>query len=311
MKMLKTILATAVISASITSAYAETDVYGKINISFQNSDDGSQAVTELKSNSSRLGFKGTEKLDGGLTLIYKYEFQVDVTDESGVAVDVANESTNSHFKSRNQYIGLKGNFGEVLLGRNDTVLKQSQGKFDLFSDYEADIKNIGWKGENRADDSVTYKTPKFNNFQFGLTYILDEENEDASTSFSATYGDGALKKSKYYAAVALDSEVGGYDSTRVTLGTKIADVKLGLMFQTQEEVLSGEDKSGVMLSADYKIGLYNVKGQYQTLEDDAGITLGLDRKLGKSTKAFAFYTTFTPDVGDDESYLALGLEHKF
>ena len=301
MKMLKTILATAVISASITPALADTDVYGKLNVSVQSSDSGEGAVSELKSNSSRFGLKGITQLDDGLSLVYKYEFQVDVTDES----------KEENLKSRNQYIGLKGNFGEVLLGRNDTVLKQSQGKFDLFSDYEADIKNIGWKGENRADDSVTYKTPKFNNFQFGLTYILDEENEDASTSLSATYGDGALKKSKYYAAVALDSEVGGYDSTRITLGTKLSDVKLGLIFQTQEAVETGIEKSGVMLSADYKIGLYNVKGQYQTLEDDAGITLGLDRKLGKSTKAFAFYTTFTPDVGDDESYLALGLEHKF
>ncbi|WP_299264273.1 porin [uncultured Psychrosphaera sp.] len=301
MKMLKTILATAVISASITPALADTDVYGKLNVSVQSSDSGEGAVSELKSNSSRFGLKGITQLDDGLSLVYKYEFQVDVTDES----------KEENLKSRNQYIGLKGNFGEVLLGRNDTVLKQSQGKFDLFSDYEADIKNIGWKGENRADDSVTYKTPKFNNFQFGLTYILDEENDDASTSFSATYGDGALKKDKFYAAVALDSEVGGYDSTRITLGTKLSDVKLGLIFQTQEAVETGIEKSGVMLSADYKIGLYNVKGQYQTLEDDAGITLGLDRKLGKSTKAFAFYTTFTPDVGDDESYLALGLEHKF
>jgi predicted porin len=301
MKIFKTLLTAVAISASINPVLAETNVYGKLNVSLQSSDEGSGAVSELKSNSSRLGFKGATALEDGLTLVYKYEFQVDVTDES----------TESNFKSRNQYIGLKGNFGEVLLGRNDTVLKQSQGKFDLFSDYEADVKNIGWKGETRADDSVTYKTPVFNNFQFGLTYILDEENEDAATSLSVTYGDGALKKGKYYAALAIDSEVGGYDVTRMTLGTKVSDVKLGLIYQTQENVLSGDEKSGLMLSADYKMGLYNLKGQYQTLEDDAGVTLGLDRKLGKGTKVFAFYTTFTPDVGDDESYLALGLEHKF
>ena len=301
MKMLKTVLAIAVISTTINPALADTDVYGKLNVSFQSSDSGDGATSELKSNASRFGLKGTTQLDGGLSLIYKYEFQVDVTDES----------KEENLKSRNQYIGLKGNFGEVLLGRNDTVLKQSQGKFDLYSDYEADIKNIGWKGENRTDDSVTYKTPKFNNFQFGLTYILDEENDDASTSFSATYGDGALKKGKYYAALAIDSEVAGYDSTRITLGTKVSDVKLGLIIHSQEAVETGIEKSGVMLSADYKIGLYNVKGQYQTLEDDAGITLGLDRKLGKNTKLFTFYTTFTPDVGEDEAYFALGLEHKF
>ncbi len=299
--MFKTLLATAVISASITPVLAETNVYGKLNVSIQSSDDGDGAVTELKSNSSRFGLKGSTKLEGGLSLIYKYEFQVDVTDES----------KEENLKSRNQYIGLKGNFGEVLLGRNDTVLKQSQGKFDIFSDYEADIKNLGWKGENRVDDSVTYKTPKFNNVQFGLSYILDEDNDDASTSISATYGDGALKKGKYYAAIAIDSEVKGYDATRITVGTKVSGFKLGLMYQTQEEVESGADKSGMMFSAQYKVGQFNLKGQYQTLEDDAGMTVGVDRKLGKNTKAYAFYTNFTPDMGEDASYLALGLEHKF
>ncbi|MBU2916702.1 MAG: putative porin [Psychrosphaera sp.] len=301
MKMLKTLIATAIISASISPAIAATDLYGKINVSFQNSDDGDAAITELKSNSSRFGLKGSTKLDGGISLVYQYEFQVDVADNSG----------SENIKSRNQYIGLKGDFGEVLLGRNDTVLKQSQGKFDIFSDYEGDIKNLGWKGETRADDSITYKSPKFNGVQFGLSYILDEDNDDAATSISATYGDKALKKDKYYAAIAMDSDVKGYDATRLTVGTKVSGVVLGLILQTQEAVLSGVEKSGMMLSAQYKVGSYNLKGQYQTLEDDAGISIGADRKLGKNTKAYVFYTTFNHDMSADESYVALGLEHKF
>ena len=296
-----TLLATSILAAFAAPAFAGTDLYGKVNLSIQSSDDGTDSKTELKSNSSRFGLKGKEKLESGLTLVYQYEFQVDVSDESG----------EKNLKSRTQYIGLKGDFGEVLLGRNDTMLKKSQGKFDVFSDYEADIKNLGWKGENRMSDSITYKTPKFNGVQFGVSYILDEDNDDAATSISATYGDSALKKGKYYAAIAMDSEVKGYDATRITFGTKVSNVKLGAMYQTQENIVDGKEKSGLLVSAQYKMGKYNLKGQYQTLEDDSGLSIGADRKLGKNTKAYAFYTTFNFDAAEDESYLALGLEHKF
>ena len=299
--MFKKLLATSILAAMSVGAYAETSIYGKVNVAIVSADEGDGAVTELSSNASRIGFKGSEKLDSGLTFFYKYEIQVDVTDEA----------KENNLKSRNQYLGVKGTFGELILGRNDTVLKQSQGKMDLFSDAPGDIKNIGWKGENRMGDSITYKTPKFSGVQFGVSYLIDEENEDSSVSLSAVYGDKALKKGDYYAAVAMDSEVQGYDVVRLTGGYKLSGVKLGAMIQSQENIESGEDASGVMVNAQYKIGSYNLKAQYQTLEDDSGITLGTDRKLGNNTKAFAFLTTFTPDSGDDEKYLALGLEHKF
>ncbi|NVK25820.1 MAG: porin [Gammaproteobacteria bacterium] len=298
--MFRKLLATSILAAMSSSVFAAPEIYGKVNVSLQSSDGGDGAITELKSNSSRIGFQGSEELEGGLTVVYKYEMQVDVADESG----------EKNLKSRNQYIGIKGSFGEVLLGRNDTVLKQSQGKLDIFSDYEGDIKNM-WKGENRMSDSVTYKSPKISGVQFGVSYILDEDNDDSAVSLSAVYGDKALKKGKYYVGAAFDSEVKGYDIARITLGAKVSDVKIGLMLQSQENVETGADASGVLVNGQYKVGAYNLKAQFQTLEDDNGFSLGADRKLGKNTKAFAFYTTFTPDAGEDESYLALGLEHKF
>lgn len=300
MKMLKTLVSASILATIAAPAIADTTIYGKVNVTVQNSDDGSESKTELKSNASRFGIKGTQKLDGGLEVVYKYELQVDVTDESG----------EKNLKSRNQYVGLRGDFGEVLIGRNDTVMKQSQGKFDLFSDLEADIKKL-WGGENRMSDSITYKTPMMNGFQGGISYILDEDNDDAATSLSLTYGDSALKKGKYYAAIAIDSDVKGYDATRLVFGTKVSDVTLGAMIQTQENVESGTEKDGFLVNAQYKVGKYNLKGQYQTMEDDNGFTLAVDRKLGKSTKVFAFYTTFNFDMDEDESYFALGLEQKF
>lgn len=300
MKTFKTLVAASILASTPAAVLADPVVYGKANLTVQSSDDGVDTTTEIKSNASRLGVKGSQKLDGGLEMIYKYEMQVDVSDES----------KELNLTSRNQYIGIRGSFGEVLVGRNDTVLKQSQGKFDLFSDLEGDVKHL-WKGENRMSDSITYKTPKINNFQVGVSYILDEENDDSATSLSLAYGDSALKKGKFYAAVAIDNEVKGYDATRVTFATKLDEVVIGAMFQSQENVETGEDKDGYLVNAQYKVGKYNFKGQYQTLEDDNGFTVGVDRKLAKSSKIFAFYTTYNFDMAEDESYFAVGLEQKF
>lgn len=300
MKMFKTLVATSILASVPAAAIADPVVYGKANLTVQSSDDGTDSTTEIKSNASRLGIKGSQKLDNGLEMVYQYEVQVDVSDES----------KELNLTSRSQFIGIRGSFGEVLLGRNDTVLKQSQGKVDVFSDLEGDLKVL-WKGENRMNDSITYKSPKFNNFQVGVSYILDEDNDDSSTSLSLAYGDSALKKGKFYAAVAMDNEVKGYDATRITFSTKVSDVIVGAMFQTQENVATGEDKSGYLVSAQYKLGEYNLKGQFQTLEDDNGFTVGVDRKLAKNSKVFAFYTTYNFDMSEDETYLGLGLEQKF
>lgn len=307
MKFTKQAIALAVLSASSFAASAATvDVYGKANLTFQMSDDGDGSYTEVKSNASRIGLKGSHELGNGLTVVYKAEFQVDMDGDA-----------DENISDRNQYVGLKGSFGEVLIGKNDTVLKQSQGKIDLFSDLNGDIKNL-WKGENRMADTLTYKSPKFSGFQVGVTYIAEDGVDgDDAISAAVTYGDAGLKKSKLYAAFAVDSEVKGYDTIRAAVAGKVSGVTLGAMVQTQESVSSGTETDGLMVSAKYgltkKVAL---KAQVQTAntdggDDKSGFTVGADYKLAKNTKAFAFYTTYDMDSGADEDYLAVGLEYKF
>lgn len=310
----KLILASMIGSTTLPVMAASVDIYGRADLSVQSSDQGEGNFTELKSNASRLGFKGTHSLNEDLDVVYKAEFEVDMDGDGDV------------FKARNQYIGLRGMFGEVLLGKNDTMLKQSQGKVDLFSDLNGDIKTL-WAGENRLGDSITYKSPEFQSFQLGLTYITEDEL-DASDAFSMAlfYGDKKLKKSKLYASIAYDSEVkgksgdgavkGNFDILRATVSTKLAGVTLGLMLQNQEDVATGSEMNGVMASAKYTIDNLTFKGQLQTADYEdsdsrSGITAGIDYKLAKSTKLYAFYTSFDLDGSADQDYLAAGIQYNF
>lgn len=309
MKLTKTALALSLLSAFTFQANAEVDVYGKANVSVQSSDDGAGSVTEIKSNASRFGFKGSEKLDSGLEVIYKLEFQVDVSDADS-------KGDKDNITARNQYVGLKGNFGEVVIGRNDTALKQSQGKLDQFNDLEGDIKVL-FKGENRLGDSISYKSPSFNGFRV-LGSFIAEDSEEGENGFSTalTYGDAGLKESAIYAAIAADSEVNGYDMVRFTVQGKVADFKLGAMYQTQEKVDGSAEADGYLLNAAYKLGNATLKAQYQVIDFDAGdkvdgVSIGVDYKLAKNAKVYGFYSTFDADNQVEKDYLGLGIEYKF
>ena len=313
----KTLVASAIATASLSTAYAAEplEVYGKLNVSIQSNDDGTGSETEIQSNASRFGVKGGFELSDSLEAFYTIEYQVDT-----------GSSSSDNFTARNQFVGLKGNFGSFAVGRNDTMLKKSQGKVDLFNDYSGDLKSL-FKGENRLAQTATYLTPKLGDFQAGVTYAASGDSKQAGDdgfSIAAMYGDSGLKKSPIYASVAYDAEVAGYDIVRGTVQGKIAGFVLGGMYQQEENIDSGNSVDGYLLSAAYKIQQVTLKAQYQDMEDKGDSwSIGADYSLGKPTKLFAFYTdrtsmgTVEEDNGDitdisiDESYFAVGIEHKF
>lgn len=319
----KTILAAALTSVTLASAQAAEPitVYGKLNVTVQSNDVDGTRKTSIQSNASRFGVKGAYELGDSLEAFYIIEYEVDTGDDS-----------KDNFEARHQFVGLRGDFGSVALGRSDTMLKRSQGKVDLFSDLSGDIKSL-FKGENRLAQTATYITPKYNGFQFGISYVAEDsaaqevrdEKGDLvySTdgySMAAMYGDAKLKTSPIFASIAYDADVKGYEILRATVQGKLAGVKLGAMYQQQEKAFSASGKlsdqtstQGFLVSAAYTIDAVTLKTQYQDMEDKGDSwTVGADYKLGKPTKLLAFYTNRSLDGHiDDDSYLALGIEHKF
>jgi len=301
------------------------DFYGKLNISLQASDEGDGSFNELKSNASRVGVKGKYKLDGGLTAIYKLEWQVNV-----------NDSKKDSLTARNQWVGVKGGFGELTVGRSDTTLKVSQGKFDLFNDYEGDLKHL-FVGENRVTDSITYKSPVFSNFQVLSSYIISDDSEaDDPYSIGLLFGDLSLKKTDFFLSVSHDENMpvefdgaNGSDditealgNTRITGMYKFGDLRLGAMFVDTEVLSTGGSETGYAANASYKIGKVLAKLQYQEFAGEGAISVGADYKLGKKTKVYAWYTDREENIvetadgnsyafADAGKYFAIGMEHKF
>ncbi|MGB2313780.1 MAG: porin [Porticoccaceae bacterium] len=292
-------------------------VYGKVNASMVSADDGASDQWKLNSNASRVGVKGKTKISDGLYAIYKAEFEMCIDD---------GDCKGQTFSQRNIMAGLKGDFGTIWAGKHDSPTKLAQNKIDLFNDLEGDIKNT-FEGENRVSNIVAYTTPKRNGFSATLAMIpaegadFDQDGQDDTgltdgISYSVSYA-----KDNLYLAVAGDQDVDKQDLLRLVAQYKMDALKLGFMYQQNEDNLNSKDESGYFISAAYKIDKTTLKAQYGLIEDDIDgdeeqtLSLGADYKMAKNTKLYVFYTDNTDsEVGsadDEDTSFGVGMEHKF
>jgi predicted porin len=312
------LLTTAMASLAIapfTAANGPIDgkLYGKINVAVVNSDSGSTDTWKLNSNASRIGLKGSSQISEGLSVFYKTEFEIAV--DNGNFGDDEDKST---FKQRNIHAGIKGQYGSLLAGKNDTPTKQAQKKIDLFNDSVGDIKKT-FAGENRMSNIIAYTTPKYGNFSASYA-VMPSEAVDGGLADSKSYSVN-FKKDGLYVAVAADSNVKDADILRIVSQYKLDAWKLGFMYQDSDELVITDDyeriekKSGYFASVAYKCDNITYKAQYGNNENDTAnsdkttLSLGADFKLAKNTKSFVFFTD--NESSSSTKTFGLGLEHKF
>jgi predicted porin len=305
------------LAAAVPAGADEVDVYGRINLTLQDSDEFTNDRVELRNNASRVGVKGELAIDANLKAIYQLEF--------GVNID--GDSSADTFTHRNQFVGLEGGFGTVKVGRHDTALKEAQGDFDLFNDLEGDIAGA-FNGENRLRNYIGYTSPALGEAIHITVNVFPGEDPDTGddgvadgASFSIDYETDHL-----YLAIAHDRDLdgAGVRTSRLAGGYPLGPVQLMLLYQRTEAGAIEEDGVGVSLA--WTHGRYVAKFQYLTSDlwlvdpqDDpldnlyeSVLSVGLDREFGERTRVFGFYTT--GDIGGsgaNNDYLALGIEHQF
>lgn len=297
------------------------EIYGKLHLNYGSYEELGTANDNwlLTSNASRLGFKGQQELGDGLTGTYKFESEIAVEDGT------------TDFATRNTYVGLKGGFGEVRIGRHDSPLKMTQGKFDQFGDTKGDLKNAGDQdGENRNKNSITYLL-KSGNIGFNAQIIPGEgdgvtagDGPADTISVAVSYDNGPL-----YVALGQDS----YDSTggaaedsltRFVATYKLSGMQFGLLAQSGVEApgTAADSEDWLGLSFNMKMGKNNkLKVQYIAVEDGASpskdstqLSVGIDHKLGKKGTLYAMYNTLeekATTTTTDNSSISVGYILKF
>ncbi|MBV1870703.1 MAG: porin [Gammaproteobacteria bacterium] len=317
-KMLLTAGAGAALLGSGFALAGSAKMYGRADVSYQyesykyaGDQDGNTFA--LKSNASRVGIRGKKSLDNELIAIYQLEWEVDFTDKDSDGDNI--------LKARNSFIGLASEFGTVIAGTYDTPLKKSQGKVDIFGDLDGDIKHV-IQGENRLNNLLQYSSPKIMDmFTVNVAMVPGEDREDGVNEADNDIGNYIsasliYKSDNFYGAFALDDSVKGLNTIRLTGVVKAKDAKIGLLYQTSEPSDGGDSEDGIIVSASYKLGKETLKFQYGVSDMKVAglsqVSLGIDHKLDKKTKLFAYLiNTTADDESAEELVVGSGIQHKF
>lgn len=316
--MKKTVLALAAIAAS-SAAFAQSSVTlsGVVDASVE-SIKGDNTVTRVSSDnlaSSRIAFKGVEDLGGGL----KATFLLDASLKTDTGA-----ADSSRFFGRSAYVGLTGGFGEVRLGRQDSLIGGQTAAAIGTQGYDEAViaQTLGGVAYRRIDNAVTYFAPAF---VPGLTLAAQYStavgvnatnaenaygnNSDRAYGFLANYANGPISGGLSYIHVNTDV-AGDIENTGwfVYGAYDFGAAKLTAYFNQDDQDGAKDDRrtfglkvavpvaQAVTLSAGYarvqganaSSTTFNTKG---TTDDTASIlTLKAQYDLSKRTALYALYS---------------------
>jgi predicted porin len=265
MKQSKQVLVLAVLASStvgLQAAYAQTNVqiYGRFNmdverITLSNPTGGAAGdVTRMSSNSSRLGFRGTEDLGGSLKAIFQIESSMNPDSGSGTIA------------GRDSFVGLSSDWGKVRLGFMDDAFKGMGEYTDRFKGTgladDGTIAGMGGGGvgfTRRQLNSLRYDTPSLGGFKGEIQYGLEDEapvNPKTSLTLAGHYQLDKLKVGVAYA-----------QHKNFTVNKTDTAYRLGAKYE-----FGKFDISGGITHLDYDLAAGNITHDYWTVS--TGIKLG-------------------------------------
>lgn len=155
-----------------TRPQSSLNLYGRMDLSVETVHAGAKSNvgygtagasrTQMADNTSRLGFRGVEDLGGGQQAVFGIEFGINAPNGSMVSPPM-----------RNAYVGLRGPWGTLNMGRLDSDTPTgsplySQAARNLrWIVHDAGVVAIGTRvlnGNNRVSNALTYKTPDLSGF---------------------------------------------------------------------------------------------------------------------------------------------------
>ncbi|WP_028466203.1 porin [Nisaea denitrificans] len=308
--MKKILLGTTAIVAAGMIAAPSVDAAEKLKVSvggymeqwfgYTTADDQSSADYQGFANVSdaEIHFKGMTTLDNGISV--GVNVQLEANSNPGDQIDES-------------YLIVKGNFGEINLGsENSALYKMNYGPSDYgiginSGDQTAWVPNsIGASGgffrspfgstnvePNRTNDSekLTYYTPRVEGFQLGVSYIPESGQDDNGTvdrnsevsdgyaiaaNFKRDFDGFNVGLSAGYGAFT-DGVAGAEDPSAYSFGATagFGGFSLGGAYAASEGTTTGDEETGYTLGAAYATGPWGVSVNWFHGESDAITTAGV------------------------------------
>jgi predicted porin len=333
----------AILAGGMGVAQADVQVMGHLDTAIQSVDDNTPNGDDvtLTCTTCSVGFKGSEDLGNGLKAIFKLDFQFDMnnrnTGRASSTTDpvtgfVTSVSDTSSITDRDQWLGLKGNFGQVRVGTISTVYKSHGAAIDplyrtALQGRDHGLQSSFHTGANdelrgRATNTIRYDSPSFNGLKVGGHYTLDPsqtpEDEDPF-GIGASYENGGILVFADY----LDN-----NQSNSATQSELSAWKVGGMYSLNNFAVMGQyeaaddgtsaDPTLWHIAGSYTMGNNMIYAGFGQSDDDTPGSSSLDawtiaamHSMSKRTKVYAGFNNQETSPTLDTDTFALGVKHKF
>ena len=305
--MKKLAIAAAIMAMTGAAAAQNVSVYGVIDTGFQNHNNGTETYSRAADNAlatSRLGFRGSEDLGGGLKANFQLEGQLNPsTGSMGSTTVTANEVFN-----REAWVGISGGLGEIRMGRQDVTYAQD---IDIGTSQFGNFGNRAINGtaiELGTDQKnvVKYVSPTVGGFSLQLGFgsanaagaTTDTAGDQKGAAVSFNKGPvklfaGVHKTDATATAGERDFTAygGSYDFGFASVGATYAEGDVNNTNGAKNKSTQGSVR--VPLAAGLALhGVYAIAkdGAQSTDGEGTGYTVGVTKALSKRTTLYAAYT---------------------
>lgn len=311
------IAAVSALAASGALAQSSVTVFGRLNTSVEEQKNiaviGSQSV--MQNNASRLGFKGTEDLGGGL----KAEFFLEHRFNSDTG------TTTGDFWAGDSYVGLSGRFGTIRMGRLTSAAYYATADYISMHNHDtgtSEDKLYTYLGQNK--NTIAYTTPTFGGLNAEVSVSAGEGGPETNKvgTLALNYDAGKL-----HLGLGYEQQGGTEDKQLAVRGLyEFGAVTLGAYYQRSEIQALGK-RDAYRVSAMYTVGASEFHLNVGQADDWSNVgnsdatqyTVGYNYNLSKRTKVYGFYTVvdngsglgYFGQTGREASSFALGVRHNF
>ena len=316
----------AVCGTSAAMAQSSVNIYGRVNTSVEHQKLGNASATGMVSNSSFIGFRGTEDLGNGLKAGFVLESLFNSDNGAGY------DKGNLNFK-RSSELNLSGNFGMLRMGTFDPYSYSVTADFismhnhDSGTSADALYRLVAGKG-----NAVGYRTPDIAGFNAEVQYRFGEkaklngntQEDKGSWDLGVNYANGPLGLGFGYSQAKLNALTSGSVDDKATqfalrASYAIGDLTLGAYYQKQKSEKGADTykRDAYRLAAMYTIGASELhanvgratavkKNGFKVSDSATQWTLAYNYNLSKRTKVYALYTninnTKSADISSPDSF---------
>lgn len=310
--MKKSLIALAVMAAAgAASAQSSVTLFGIVDATLAHGTGSVSNKTQLTNsgyNSSRLGFRGTEDLGGGMSASFWLEAGLNNDNGSGANTNTNNQSTGSTGGggltfNRRSTVSLAGGWGELRLGRDYTPQFWNLTVFDPFGTNGVGTTQtlnsiVTTSTAVRASNSIGYfLPPNLGGFYGQVQYYLGENNsgaanEDDGRGYGLRLGFAsgpfnvavAYSRTDYLAGDERQSNIGGqYDFGMAKVMAHYSRDRKGSL-----------DGKGWLIGTLVPVGAGEIRASYSQYSTDAAgdprtrkLALGYVHNLSKRTALYA------------------------